>query len=113
MRSFTKTTGYLVLLSVSFVLSQACHNYYKTLPVKKTTAQETAQSLDSLHNQNRYFILRSGSTSWAVTKMTLSTDQKTISCVLDTVSGDHRLHLILGRKGKMQYQKSNKEDLSV
>lgn len=113
MRSLAKTTGHLFLLFVLLMMSQACHNYYKTLSAKKTTPQETAQSIDSLHNQNRYFILRSGSTSWAVTKMTLSTDQKTISCVLDTISSDHRLHLTLGHKRKMQYKKQVKQDLSV
>jgi hypothetical protein len=113
MRSITKTIKYPALMLAVLIISQACHNYYKVLPGKKQTTQQTAQSLDSLHNETRYFILRSGSESYAMTKMMLSADQKTISCMLDTVSFNHKLHFNLGPKRKLQYKKHDKDDVAV
>jgi hypothetical protein len=48
-----------------------------------------------------------------MTKMMLSADQKTISCMLDTVSFNHKLHFNLGRKRKLQYKKHDKDDVAV
>lgn len=45
--------------------------------------------------------------------MTLSADEKTMTCVLDTVPPNHQLHFNLGHKQKLQYRKTDKEELAV
>jgi len=96
-----------------FVVCGACHSYYKATPVRTGSNAQSSGSIDSLQKKNRYFILRSGGEAWYMKNIMLSEDQKTLSCVLDTVSFNHKLHFVLGRKRKMQYQKNKREDLGV
>src|SRR5437763_13373179 len=45
--------------------------------------------------------------------VTLSADQKMVNCLLDSLPPEHKLHLHNGRRGKMQYQKTNPEEFPV
>ncbi|HSN59707.1 MAG TPA: hypothetical protein VLR49_02140, partial [Ferruginibacter sp.] len=69
--------------------------------------------IDSLKAADRYFILRSGGQAYAMNKVSLSADQKFLTCVLDKPDFDHKLHLVKGKHGKMQYDKNVLNDLSV
>jgi len=88
----------------------SCKNYYKAINTPKTSK---AAHFDSLKTQSRYFILRSGDQAFHMTNIVLSDDQKTVSVTLDTLSADHKLHLVNGRNGKQQYKKYNDLDLGV
>lgn len=79
----------------------SCNHYYKAVRPKDPIAEHT---LDSLQNQSRYFILRSGSEAYYMTKIVLSEDRKTLKCVLDTLPQNHQLYLTHGRNGKMLYK---------
>src|SRR5688500_8564594 len=109
----SKTNGSWPLLILMLVISGACHTYYKANPARSKNSSETAESIDSLANQKRYFILRSGSYAWHMKNIILSEDRKTFSCSLDSVSYTHKLHFSHGRKRKMQYAKNRVEDMGV
>ncbi len=91
----------------------ACHNYYKAIQRNPVSNAEKASSIDSLQQQKRYFILRNGNESYYMKNISLSADQKTMTCYLDSLAPLHQLHLVKGRKGKMQYKKQIPEDKLV
>lgn len=93
----------LVLLS--------CKSFYKASTIN-TSANKT-QSIDSLQSLNRYFILRSGGMAYYLKGMQLSEDRRTVTATLDTLPPQHQMYLTKSRNGKMQYQKSNPDDLAV
>lgn len=88
----------------------SCRNYYTALQSKSF---QPANTVDSLKNQNRYFILRSGDQAFHMTNMVLSNDRKTLTLTPDTLSANHKLHLVNGRNGNQQYKKYNELDLGV
>jgi hypothetical protein len=102
-----------LLLIASSLLISGCYTFYKADRGLHTNASQRNQTLDSLKQQNRYFILHSGSRSWHMKNMVLSDDQKTLSCILDSVSYIHQLHLARGYKGNMRYKKGNPEHIEV
>ena len=88
----------------------SCHNYYKASQVKLSFPSKT---VDSLQRQNRYFILRDGDKAYYMNDILLSEDRKTLSCSLDSLPTSHQLYLTHGRRGHLQYLKSNPIDLGV
>jgi len=94
-------------------IATGCHTYYKAIGVTPPSRQQAAHHVDSLNLQNRYFVLRNGSDAYYMKNMTLSDDQKSLECVLDTLPPEHKLHLVNGRKGKQQYRRYSPEDLFV
>jgi hypothetical protein len=108
-----KSTGVSTLLFLLLLLCVACHNYYKVTSARSGTAAETAGSIDTLHNQNRYFILRNGNTAYAMRGYLLSDDKKTLLCDLEQLPLQHQLHLGSGIKGKKQYKRNDIYSLQV
>jgi hypothetical protein len=104
---------YLLGALVVFVATAACHTYYKATPASSSTGVETAKSIDSLQNSNRYFILRNGNTAYTITNPRISDDRNTLHCRLEPLPQPHQLHLLKGIKGKMQYNKKTAEGLGV
>lgn len=105
----------LLLQAVLFfcLFFTSCHNFYKaTNPVAATVADKVTV-IDSLKLQNRYFVLRSGSQAYAMTNVSLSSDQQMLHATLDILPESHQFHLVNGRRGKMQYKKSEPKDLMV
>src|SRR3954454_14268212 len=89
-----------------FCLLTGCHNYYKvqSFERKKATNLDTTgitQQIDAPQYQNRYFILRAGSEAYHMRNLMVSEDRKSITCQLDTLAGNHMLHLVKGRGGNM------------
>jgi hypothetical protein len=103
----------LLLIGGAIVFLAACHNYYQAVQKPSGNSNEKATTIDSLKFQNRYFVLRNGSQSYYINNMVLSEDKKTLTCSLETLPANHQFHLVKGRRGKMQYQKNNPEDLTV
>ena len=107
-----KVNRTMLMLLLLFAVS-ACHNFYKAVATKGNTDTEKAAVTDSLKMQNRYFVLRNGNQSYYMKNILISADKKTLDCVLDQVPPDHQLHLVNGRRGKMQYKKNEPQDLGV
>lgn len=108
-----KTPLFLPTVLILFVVCGACHNYYKVAGGPAAGKSVNAGRIDNLNDEARYFILRSGNKAWNMKTITLSSDQKSLSCLLDTVSYLHKLHFNLGRKRKMQYRKQIMEENQV
>lgn len=94
------------LLSL-LAMQTACHNYYR---VSKTPVTAATTDIEKLKLQNRYFILRCGNTAWFMSGISLSADQKTLQCTLDSLPPEHKLHLSGGRRGKLGYKKDKPEN---
>ena len=94
-----------------FITLTSCHNFYKAS--SGTKGSHTVNAVDSLIGKNRYFILRNGSQAYYMKYLILNGDRKTLSCTLDTLAPEHQLHLVNGRRGKMQYKKFNPKEFNV
>ncbi len=103
----------LLLAACTVVFLAACHNYYKATQKPTGNGSQKSSTIDSLKLQNRYFILRNGSQSYYMSNIVLSEDKKTLTSSLEMLPANHQFHLVKGRKGKMQYQKNNPENLTV
>ena len=110
MPNFKKQNLYLLSAFCTIMSFAACHTYYKAINLPAANNNRRTAAIDSLNLQARYFILRNGSQAYYMENISFSTDQKTLYCILDTLSPDHKLHLTNGRRGKMQY---NLEDLYI
>lgn len=98
-RSETITLAVLMLLA-------SCAHYYK---VGKAPALQSPDSVLTA-NPHRYFILRSGFNAYHMEDMSLSSDRTTVTCRLETLPEEHRLHLRNGRGGHRRYKASAPEE---
>lgn len=89
----------------------SCKSFYKASTIN--ASRNTTSSIDSLQSLNRYFILRSGGQAYYMNGLQLSQDRRTLTASLDTLPSQHQMYLTKSRNGKMQYKKSNPEDLAV
>ena len=85
----------------------SCSNYYKAII---TRGPLTADSIEQLRMQHKYFILRNGPVSLAMTNIALTTDRKNIQCTLDTLPDEHILYLTKGLNGNMKYRKTDPDN---
>src|SRR5437868_96228 len=69
--------------------------------------------INSLKNQDKYFILGNGDYSYSMHDISLSSDRRTIKARLDTLSYDHMMYLNKSRGGIKMYKKSNQNDIKV
>ncbi len=102
-----------IIFIISSLLLLACNHYYKATQAKPRDNMEKKQLIDSLGTNGRYFILRSGAKAYAMSNISLTSDQSSLTCVLGEPDFDHRLHLVKGKNGKLQYNKNVLNDLSV
>lgn len=96
------------LFAAFFIITilSCCHNYYKAATINPANAAEASTNINKLQQQNRFFVLRSGTRAYYMKGISLSADQRTLTTVLDTLPPEHRLHLKNGLKGRMQYKKT-------
>jgi hypothetical protein len=92
--------GLVIILAILFVFA-GCSRYYKAITTNAKNNPD--KSLDSLKNQNRYFILRTPSQAYFMRNIILSEDRKSITCTLDDVLIEHQNYLYKG-KGNMKYK---------
>ena len=95
------------------IFCTGCHTYYKAQTVTPTAGNHAEQKLDSLKLVKRYFILREGSHAYYMDQIQLSADHKIITCVLDTLAPEHKLHLERGMNHHLRYKKHNPDHLGV
>lgn len=98
------------MVLIIHLLFAGCYNYYKVMqsPVANTTA--SSSTIDSLKAQNRFFILRTGGSAYAMKGVSITADRKKLTCTLDTLQQHHSLHLHNGLNGKMRYNKRPEYD---
>jgi hypothetical protein len=91
--------GLMIMLAMLFIIA-GCSRYY--MATTSNLKINPDKSLDSLKNQNRYFILRTPSKAWYMRNMVLSEDRKNITCTLDDIPFEHQNYVHKG-KGNMKY----------
>ena len=94
----------LALTLLIFLIS--CSNYYKAVT---TTGNPPASVIDKLQSQHKYFILRNGSLSYAISDISFTDNQSKLQCTLAPLPDDHSLYVTNGTKGKLIYQKASAE----
>ncbi|KAA9039544.1 hypothetical protein FW778_12070 [Ginsengibacter hankyongi] len=92
--------GWVFILAIFFVFA-GCNRYYKAVITKVKANPD--KSVDSLKNQNRYFILRTPSQAYFMRNIILSEDRKKITCTLDDIPIEHQDYLYKG-KGNLRYK---------
>ncbi|MBP6023758.1 hypothetical protein [Ferruginibacter sp.] len=113
MAQLQKLTQRFIVILVLVNVIAGCHNFYKATKSNADNNVAKAALVDSLKQQTRYFVLRNGNQSFYMKNVSLNSDKKTMECILDTLSADHQLHLVNGRRGKMRYNKGRDEDKGV
>ena len=94
--------SYLFFLLVIF---SSCHNYYKAISYHDGP-HEKAVLADSLLKINKYFILRSGTSAFAISEPGVNTAENTITFYPTTLPPEHGLHLKKGTRGKSVEEKT-------
>jgi hypothetical protein len=79
-------------------------NYYKI-----SKSPENTSTPDSVihNNTQRYFILRNGDSAYYMNSVSYYKDS--LTCTLETLPPEHRLHLSNGRNGNMRFKKYKPE----
>jgi hypothetical protein len=100
-----KINLYRIVFGITFLalltMQMGCHNFYR---ISKTPVTTASKDIEKLKLQNRYFILRSGPTAWYMNVISVSEDQKSLQCTLDSLPPEHKLHLKNGRNGEFRYK---------
>jgi hypothetical protein len=96
-----------------FISGTGCHTYYKPLTVAPAGNNQITQNVDSLKLKNRYFVLRSASEAYYMKHIQINPDHTVLTCTLDTLPPDHKLHLVNGLKGRRRYNRNDPASLAV
>ncbi len=97
----SKSSSKIIIILAIFFVFAGCNRYYKA--VTTNVKANPDKSVDSLKNQNRYFILRTPSQAYFMRNIILSEDRKKITCLLDDIPIEHQDYLYKG-KGNMRYK---------
>ena len=86
------------LLGLGVVLL-SCNGYYKAITVKKPADADCVQTLNM---KNKYFILHGDNTAFAMTNISISGDNKKITCSLQSLPDNHIVHT--DKNTKLKYK---------
>lgn len=99
-----KITLHLVMLLVIIGNSSCFLHFYKTAEKKPETNLGKATTIDSLLSLKKYFILNNAGYSYYMNELSISSDQQTLSCKLDSLPSNHKLFVKKGPTGNMRYK---------
>lgn len=91
-----------------FISAISCNHYYR---VNKNSNNFAITDTANLYW--RYIILRTGINSYFMNNIELSADKKTVSCILENLPDEHKLHLRHGRGGSMRYNAYKPESVII
>lgn len=98
---------FTVILFMIFIVSQmSCMNYYKISKSTENTSPPSA-TIHTNINRQRYFILRNGNKAYHMNNIVDFKDS--LTCTLETLPDEHRLHLKKSRGGHMRFKKYKPE----
>src|SRR5436190_2687230 len=87
-----KTTAF-VLLVACINLFMGCNRYFKPVEMPAPTVETKQSTIKKLSVQNRYFILRKGIHSYALSNIILDQEKMTMTANLSGVPDVHQLYL--------------------
>lgn len=98
--------NFIPCLTILLLLS-SCNSYYKVITVKNPDAAEITRTINK---ENKFFILRTDSTAFAMNNIVLNNDSKEIKCFLTDLPDKHKLHLPGRENKKLKYSKAANEN---
>ena len=98
---------------LAFLICTGCHTYYKAQTVTPTASNHTEKKIDSLKLVNRYFVLREGSNAYYMNHLQFNADHTVITCTLDSLAPEHKLHLVNGVNHTQRYKRYDPNQLGV
>lgn len=98
--------NFMLCLSILLLLS-SCNNYYKVITVNNPDATEIAKTINK---ENKFYILRTDSASFAMNNIVLNNDNKEVKCFLTDLPDKHKLHLPERENKKLKYSKADNEN---
>ena len=98
---------------LAFLICTSCHTYYKAQTVTPKAGDHAEKKIDSLKLVNRYFVLREGSNAYYMNHLQFNADHTVITCTLDSLAPEHKLHLVNGINHNQRYKKYDPNQLGV
>ena len=95
----------ITAMPLSVMLTGCFNSYYKAITTDKNTLVQNVNT----QYQQRYFILRDGSSAYSMSNLIVSDDKKTINCHIENLPETHILHLVNGHNGHKRYKRNAKE----
>src|SRR3954451_10784882 len=90
----------IIVFAILIATQFSCMNYYK---ISKAPQNNSTPDITISANLKRYFILRNGDSVYHMNN--ISNYKDSLTCKLETLPAEHRLHLNRGINGKMRFKK--------
>ena|SRR6476659_7070022 len=99
-----------IIAFVTLLSLQSCMNYYKISKAPENTSTPE-KTIETNVNRQRYFILRNGDSAYHMDSIKNFNDS--LTCRLETLPPEHRLHLRKGINGKLRYKNQNQQPVAL
>ncbi len=103
-----KKISAFILLIACINLFMGCHRYYMPVKINTPTVQQKQTSLQRLTDENKYFILRKGTQSFALSNILLDQAKMTLAADLSAVPPEHQVY-VQNKKASYKYSKAKKQ----
>jgi hypothetical protein len=97
----------LLCSGIFMIFLSGCYNYYNVKSYNDISVQQ--RRIDSLKNENKYFILRTPTSALALKNLKINKKDSTISFAPGILPEEHKLHLVKRKKNEMRFKKDNPE----
>src|SRR5436190_3389569 len=108
---FQKKAVAFILLIASINYFMGCHRYFRPIVIHTTSVENKQAKLKELSGEDKYFILRKGSNSYALSNIILDQTKMTLTANVGEVPPEHGVYLKKGKKPRYIYSKSKKQDV--
>jgi hypothetical protein len=108
---FQKKVVAFILLISCINLFMGCHRYFRPVVVNTATAETKQTTLKKLSDEHRYFILRRGIYSYALSNVILDQSKMTLTANVGGIPAEHQLYLNREKKSAYAYSKGKNEDV--
>ena len=98
-----------ILLIACVNLFMGCHRYFKPVRLNAPNPENKQTTLKKLNDEKKYFILRKGTYSYALSDVILDQTKMTLTAVVGEVPPEHQLYL--EQRKKYKYSKQRKRML--
>ncbi|THU40982.1 hypothetical protein FAM09_02365 [Niastella caeni] len=112
MKQYINITTCFFAAFLFFTCSTGCHNYYESLLIAPSDKQ-AMKKIDSLRFAYRSFILRNVNEAYFMKNLQIKADHTAMTCTLDTLPPEHKLHLRNGIRNNRRYKRSDPTHRSV
>ena len=105
-----KVVAFILLISC-INLFMGCHRYFRPVIMNTATVENKQTTLKKLSNENRYFILRKGFYSYALSNVVFDQTKMTLTANAGKIPPEHQLYLKHKKNPSYKYSKARKENV--